>query len=71
MDNQTHYFIVDTHPEKVASRRMPTPFPNLQQAMNALGFLRRHHRYPECLSIAQAAVEEQAAHAKPGEAPTH
>ncbi|MEM7082118.1 MAG: hypothetical protein AAF465_05250 [Pseudomonadota bacterium] len=53
MNNDIHYFIVDTHPDKIASRKLPTPFPNLQQAVKALGFLRRHHQYPECLSISQ------------------
>ncbi len=53
MNNQFAYFIVDTHPENLASRRLPTAFPDLQQAVRALGFLRRHHQYPECLSISQ------------------
>lgn len=53
MDTGTVYFIVDTHPDKVASMRIPTAFPNLQQAVNALGFLRHYYSHPECLSIEQ------------------
>jgi len=57
MDTQTVYFIVDTHPEKLASKRIPTPFPNLQQAINALGFLRNYYKNPECLSIEQVRAD--------------
>ena len=54
MDLDTGYYIVESHPGQAATMRLPTRFPNLQHAVNALGFLRHYYAHPECLSIEQS-----------------